>query len=79
MQQEQEVLEAHLKEFQINGTRAEKVFHAMRDIWLVCCSRDDKNLEKMIMSDLGLSMLKLAQIYGESGEGNYKGFFDDLK
>ena len=79
MQQEQEVLEAHLKEFQINGTRAEKVFHAMRDIWLVCCSRDAKNLEKMIMSDLGLSMLKLAQIYGESGEGNYKGFFDDLK
>ena len=79
MQQEQEVLEAHLKEFQINGTRAEKVCHAMWDIWMVCCTRDGGNLEKMVMSDLGLSMLKLAQIYGESGEGNRGDFFDNLK
>ena len=74
MNQEQKIIEAALEEFQIKDVRAETVCQAMKCIFLVCCTRDDKNLSKMAKSDLGLSLLKLAQFYGESGETNRRDF-----
>ena len=76
MNHEQKIIEDHLKEFQICSYRSEIVYKAMRDVHRVVCSRDENNLNKMIMSDLGLLLLKLAQIFGESGEGNRKDFMN---